>query len=293
MTTTATKTDHPGRDLGDRRRSLQRQLRGRARRRLASSAAASGRSTRSSSRRRRASSSRARSHVESIDVDDENIRPHLLSPEFFDVGAQPEHRVPLDRRSPAPPTNSPSRGELTMAGSPLPVEATGALRGPVTDPEGGERSRSPSRPRSTAPSTAWAGRWSCRTASRCSATTSSLIVELELVEGVTRCASSPSPAASAPTPTTRACSATRRSGRLRASRSRSATAWAIPPYDADDDTEPAPPPVARAPRAHRRRRRPALRDARIQLVDPGRPQERDRLGFAPARETPSRASPPP
>ena len=28
--------------------------------------------------------------VESIGVDDENIRPHLLSPDFFDVGAQPE-----------------------------------------------------------------------------------------------------------------------------------------------------------------------------------------------------------
>jgi polyisoprenoid-binding protein YceI len=68
--------------------------------------------------------------VESIGIDDENIRPHLLSPEFFDAGRFPEVRFrstsvggSADRLTVA--------GELEIAGVSLPVEATGRVRGPV------------------------------------------------------------------------------------------------------------------------------------------------------------------
>ena len=35
--------------------------------------------------------------VGTISIDDENIRPHLLSPDFFDVERNPEVALPLDR----------------------------------------------------------------------------------------------------------------------------------------------------------------------------------------------------
>jgi polyisoprenoid-binding protein YceI len=68
--------------------------------------------------------------VEAISVDDENIRPHLLSPDFFDVGRNPE----ISFRSTSiggSPDDLEVRGELSMAGFTLPVEARGRLRGPV------------------------------------------------------------------------------------------------------------------------------------------------------------------
>ena len=58
----------------------------------------------------------------------------------------------------------------------------------------------------------------------------------------------------------------------------------IPPYDEDDDVRSAPRAGRRAARGDRRGRRPAVRDPRVQLLDPGRAQERDRLGLAPARD---------
>jgi polyisoprenoid-binding protein YceI len=76
--------------------------------------------------------------VETISVDDENIRPHLLSPDFFDVGRNPE----ISFRSTAIDGSADDlrvRGELSMAGFTLPVEATGRIRGPVTLGEGIER----------------------------------------------------------------------------------------------------------------------------------------------------------
>jgi polyisoprenoid-binding protein YceI len=68
--------------------------------------------------------------VETISVDDDNIRPHLLSPDFFDVGRNPE----ISFRSTSiegSPDDLHVRGDLSMAGFELPVEATGRLRGPV------------------------------------------------------------------------------------------------------------------------------------------------------------------
>ena len=73
--------------------------------------------------------------VESISVDDENIRPHLLSPDFFDVERNPEVRFTSTEISGEADALKVS-GELSMAGVTLPVEATGRLRGPAAGPAG-------------------------------------------------------------------------------------------------------------------------------------------------------------
>jgi polyisoprenoid-binding protein YceI len=79
-----------------------------------------------------------RVRVEGISVDDENIRPHLLSPEFFDAERNPEIRFRSTRIT-GPNDDLRVAGELEMAGASLPVEATGRLRGPVAAPAGGEK----------------------------------------------------------------------------------------------------------------------------------------------------------
>lgn len=73
--------------------------------------------------------------VEAISVDDENIRPHLLSPDFFDVARNPDVRF---RSTEITGTADDLRiaGELTLAGASLPVNATGRVRGPVAGPAG-------------------------------------------------------------------------------------------------------------------------------------------------------------
>jgi len=76
--------------------------------------------------------------VESIDVEQPDFRAHLLSPEFFDSARHPHVEFVADDLT----TDGESltlRGELTIAGKTNPVEATGALRGPLTDAFGSER----------------------------------------------------------------------------------------------------------------------------------------------------------
>ena len=76
--------------------------------------------------------------VESISVDDEDIRPHLLSPTFFDAEQNPS----VEYRSTSiigTPDDLTVAGELSMAGFTLPVEATGRIRGPVDGPGGGRK----------------------------------------------------------------------------------------------------------------------------------------------------------
>jgi len=71
--------------------------------------------------------------VTSIGIDDENLRPHLLSPDFFDADRNPT----VDFRSTEITGSADDltvKGDLSMAGVTLPVEATGRLRGPVTGP---------------------------------------------------------------------------------------------------------------------------------------------------------------
>ena len=76
--------------------------------------------------------------VTDISVDDENIRPHLLSPEFFDAERNPQIGFTSTEIAGAADDLTVT-GELSMAGISLPVTASGRLRGPVDGPGGGEK----------------------------------------------------------------------------------------------------------------------------------------------------------
>ena len=76
--------------------------------------------------------------VESIDVTQPDLRAHLLSPEFFDSARHPDIEFSSDDLTVADDEVT-LRGDLNIAGKSKPVEATGAFRGPLTDPMGGER----------------------------------------------------------------------------------------------------------------------------------------------------------
>jgi polyisoprenoid-binding protein YceI len=76
--------------------------------------------------------------VTAIGIDDENLRPHLLSPDFFDADRNPT----VDFTSTEVTGSADDlhvKGELSMAGFTLPVEADGRVRGPVTGPDGVDR----------------------------------------------------------------------------------------------------------------------------------------------------------
>lgn len=76
--------------------------------------------------------------VESISVDDENIRPHLLSPDFFDVLRNPT--ITYRSTEIAGDADELSvTGKLSMRGVSLPVTATGRVRGPVSFGEGTDK----------------------------------------------------------------------------------------------------------------------------------------------------------
>ena len=91
--------------------------------------------------------------VASISIDDENIRPHLLSPDFFDVERNP--RISFRSTEIAGDSDDLAvTGELSMAGFALPVTARGRLRGPIEVPGSARRSPFRSRRRSTGPRSA-------------------------------------------------------------------------------------------------------------------------------------------
>lgn len=76
--------------------------------------------------------------VASVDVKDESLNAHLQSPEFFDAERHPELRftaedIRVDGVAVAVP------GEITIRGVTHPVEVTGTVRAPITDPYGNER----------------------------------------------------------------------------------------------------------------------------------------------------------
>ena len=151
--------------------------------------------------------------VESISVDDENIRPHLLSPDFFDVAPQPADHLPLDRDRRR--RRRPHGHRQAVDGRRLATRRRRPVASAAPSPSarGSRSSRSRSRPPSTGPPSGWSGRWSFRAASRRSPTTFASSSSSSCSRtGLTRCGSSPSPAASAAIPTTRACSATRGAG---------------------------------------------------------------------------------
>ncbi len=76
--------------------------------------------------------------VESISIDDDAVRPHLLSPEFFDAERNPQVAYRSTEIAGSPDRLT-VKGELSMAGITLPVEASGRLRGPVPAPGGGQK----------------------------------------------------------------------------------------------------------------------------------------------------------
>jgi polyisoprenoid-binding protein YceI len=76
--------------------------------------------------------------VESVDVRDENLKGHLLSPEFFDAEKTPE--ITFDSSGiRVDGAELVVAGDLTIKGIARPVEARGAIVGPVDHPVGGER----------------------------------------------------------------------------------------------------------------------------------------------------------
>ena len=76
--------------------------------------------------------------VESIQVQDENLSTHLLSPEFFDAEQAPEISFASAAFAPAG-KNLRTSGELTIKGVSLPVELNGTIGGPLVDPYDRER----------------------------------------------------------------------------------------------------------------------------------------------------------
>ena len=71
----------------------------------------------------------------SIDVRDENLKGHLLTPDFFDVASHPEIRfVSTEIRG-----NLEVEGDLTINGVTQRVVGQGKLLGPAPDVSGGER----------------------------------------------------------------------------------------------------------------------------------------------------------
>jgi polyisoprenoid-binding protein YceI len=79
-----------------------------------------------------------RAKVESVDVRDENLKGHLLSPDFFDAERTPEIRFESNGIR-VDGAELVVAGELTIKGVAHPVEARGAIVGPVDHPAGGER----------------------------------------------------------------------------------------------------------------------------------------------------------
>ena len=76
--------------------------------------------------------------VESVNVKDENLKGHLLSPEFFDSERHPEITfVAHDARESG--DGIVVEGDLTVKGNTKTVQASGLLNGPITAPGGGQR----------------------------------------------------------------------------------------------------------------------------------------------------------
>jgi polyisoprenoid-binding protein YceI len=73
--------------------------------------------------------------VATIGIDDENLRPHLLSPDFFDAERNPDVTFRATEVT-GTPDDLRVVGELSMAGVSQTVEASGRLRGPVAGPSG-------------------------------------------------------------------------------------------------------------------------------------------------------------
>jgi len=77
--------------------------------------------------------------VESVQVRDESLHGHLLSPDFFDAERHPELRFESSALRVEGDGGVVVEGELTLKGTTKPVEARGAIAEPLTGPDGNER----------------------------------------------------------------------------------------------------------------------------------------------------------
>jgi polyisoprenoid-binding protein YceI len=77
--------------------------------------------------------------ADSIEVRDENLNGHLLSPEFFDAERTPEITFTSSKISVADDGELVVRGKLTIKQTTKEVEARGRMVGPIQHPAGGER----------------------------------------------------------------------------------------------------------------------------------------------------------
>lgn len=73
--------------------------------------------------------------ADSIDVEYEDLRAHLLSPEFFDVERHPEVRFDSSDVEVGADGAVELRGELTINTITKPIEAAGELKGPIVGPD--------------------------------------------------------------------------------------------------------------------------------------------------------------
>lgn len=76
--------------------------------------------------------------VASIEVKDENLNVHLLSPDFFDVALHPELRFTAEDIDVGGSDVS-ARGEITIKGVTRPVEVSGTVSAPLVDAYGNDR----------------------------------------------------------------------------------------------------------------------------------------------------------
>ena len=76
--------------------------------------------------------------VDSLEVKDENLKAHLMSPEFFDAELHPEVSFSTDSAS-VTGSQVEFDGEITIKGVTRPAILTGTVVGPATDPYGNER----------------------------------------------------------------------------------------------------------------------------------------------------------
>ena len=79
-----------------------------------------------------------KTNVASVEVRDENLNAHLLSPDFFDVALHPELRFTAEDVD-LGESEVTARGEITIKGTTRAVDVTGTATAPLVDPYGNER----------------------------------------------------------------------------------------------------------------------------------------------------------
>jgi polyisoprenoid-binding protein YceI len=77
--------------------------------------------------------------VASVDVKDEQLNGHLQTPDFFDAERNPEIAFRATELRRLEGDRVEGSGELTIKGVTQPIQVTGAVSGPATDPFGRER----------------------------------------------------------------------------------------------------------------------------------------------------------